>query len=101
MPAHKLYPKWRQRLGLTRRGRRRQRAEFQRLNRRQGRAIRAAKAVSRLLHLSFYAMEPGRTIGHLVAILADLKLAFAVGGAHDKFGVAFFGRRPTIAPERP
>src|SRR5215469_9007319 len=50
MPAHKLFPKGRQRLGLTRRGRRPQRAAFQRLNRRQGRAIRAAKAILSLYY---------------------------------------------------
>src|SRR5262249_47957820 len=57
--------------------------------------------MSRLFHLSFYAMESGRAIGHLVAILADLKLAFAVSRPHDKFGVAFFVRRPSVVPERP
>src|SRR5215467_14582056 len=101
MPAHKLFPKARQPLGLTRRGRRRQRAAFQRLNRRQVRVIRAAKTMSRLFHLGFYAMEPSRAIGHRIAIFADLQFPVAVCGTNHELRLAYLLRHPLVTPETP
>jgi hypothetical protein len=46
-------------------------------------------------------MKLGRTVGNLVAVFADLKLAVAVGGADYESGFTFFVWRPLVAPQTP
>ena len=35
-------------------------------------------------------MKPGRAVGHLIAVFADLKFALAIGSANYQFGFTFF-----------
>src|SRR5439155_22803918 len=76
-----LFPRSRRRPGLAIGYQTHPRAEFRQTNRRPIPETRAAKITLRLLHSGFYAVEASRTVWHLIAILANLKLAVAIGGA--------------------
>src|SRR5438477_4591632 len=54
-----------------------------------------------LLHHRPKPMQPGRAIRDLVAVLADLKFAFAIGRTNYQCAFSFFVWRPLIAPETP
>jgi hypothetical protein len=55
----------------------------------------------RFLHSSPNPVKPGRTVWHLITVVADLKLAIAIGGANYESGFTFFVGRPLIAPQTP
>jgi len=63
--------------------------------------IADALSALRFLHSSSNPMKPGRAVGNLVAVFADLKFALAVGGTNYESSFTFFVWRLLIAPQTP